>query len=610
MATKLFVNVQAGSIASALVRSPTNLSPVSFPSLVIGDQRDYEIYFVDGLGGYAPWSGDASYIPMLAIGDCGYPSGGTFTLTFGANTTTPLAYNASPAAVQTALQGLASIGSGNVLVSGTAGKYYVAEFTGTLAATNVSEILANFDGLTPAGTVEVSTLVVGGAGINEQQLLNLAINPITYADDWTPITNGWAGTLSVNTLGTVAAFAAAGGILNKTFQVTVQDPVGARTTFVKVAASIQCTIIGPESFAGTNKPQLVTLAQFNAAVFGTNNFSRESLTNTTGNSNITRTSTSRHHTAVVSVTGAASTRTLSLLTTNSPNAGDVIFLSIQPDATPANVIQVRNATSGGTLLETITTDASAQPFFVVAVYSGSAWGLVFSQDDVLNKTGNLAGMANAITSRANLRTVFSRVSSKSANFTVLSSEDGTLFPVSTAGGAVVATLPAHAAGLTVALQKSDGSANSLTTSPATITLLSANASAVLVSDGSSWVIATAYNPIDGGNALTIASNSTGNLTLTPVAPIQTVVMTLTGAASTRIFPIDVTGQAAGNILKIRFLFPATSGIAIELRNASAAGTVLYDFTTDGDNTATPGAYFELYFDGSAWQKLLNVIPVY
>lgn len=90
MATQLFVNVQASSIGSSLVRSATDLTPVTFPTLVVGDGREYELYFVDGEGGFASFSGDASFIPLIAIGECGYPTGGTFTLTFGGNTTTAI----------------------------------------------------------------------------------------------------------------------------------------------------------------------------------------------------------------------------------------------------------------------------------------------------------------------------------------------------------------------------------------------------------------------------------------------------------------------------------------------------------------------------------------
>ena len=48
----------------------------------------------------------------------GSPTGGTFTLTVGAQTTTAIAYNATAAVVQAALAALTTVGAGNVLVTG------------------------------------------------------------------------------------------------------------------------------------------------------------------------------------------------------------------------------------------------------------------------------------------------------------------------------------------------------------------------------------------------------------------------------------------------------------------------------------------------------------
>lgn len=50
----------------------------------------------------------------------GTPTGGTFTITVGANTTAGIAFNAAAATVQSALEAIASVGAGNVVVTGTA----------------------------------------------------------------------------------------------------------------------------------------------------------------------------------------------------------------------------------------------------------------------------------------------------------------------------------------------------------------------------------------------------------------------------------------------------------------------------------------------------------
>ncbi len=84
-------------------------------------------------------------------------TGGTFTLTFlggGVNQTTPpLAYNATAAAVQAALQALSNIGAGNVTCSGgalgTAG--VVCTFGGTMANQPQPLMIVNNGGLTGSG---------------------------------------------------------------------------------------------------------------------------------------------------------------------------------------------------------------------------------------------------------------------------------------------------------------------------------------------------------------------------------------------------------------------------------------------------------------------------
>jgi hypothetical protein len=91
----------------------------------------------------------------------GAPDGGTFTLTYGGQTTAGLAFDATSAAVQTALRGLSSIGSSNVAVTGSAGGPYTVTFQGSLRNTNVAQLTASGAGLTggttPAVGVTTST---------------------------------------------------------------------------------------------------------------------------------------------------------------------------------------------------------------------------------------------------------------------------------------------------------------------------------------------------------------------------------------------------------------------------------------------------------------------
>lgn len=104
-------------------------------------------------------------------------AGGTFTITLDGHTTGNIAYNASSATVQTALQGLVNIGSGNVSVAGSAGGPFTCTFQGALANTSVNAMTG--DGSLLSGIPATVTELIkgsaggggGGAGTNENQLV-------------------------------------------------------------------------------------------------------------------------------------------------------------------------------------------------------------------------------------------------------------------------------------------------------------------------------------------------------------------------------------------------------------------------------------------------------
>lgn len=108
--------------------------------------------------------------------------GGTFTLTFGGNTTGTIAYNASAATVQGALEGLVGIGSGNVSVVKTTdvpsgSQVWTVSFQGALAGADQSQITINTSGLFVFGTkTDVQATDVNGAatGTSEVQTITLA----------------------------------------------------------------------------------------------------------------------------------------------------------------------------------------------------------------------------------------------------------------------------------------------------------------------------------------------------------------------------------------------------------------------------------------------------
>jgi hypothetical protein len=100
-------------------------------------------------------------VQTLAI--TGTPTAGTFRLSFKSVTTATIAYNATAAAVQAALETLSTIGSGNVAATGgpLPGSPVVLTFQGQLAGTNLpmlTVVAPTFTGgTTPAVTITETT---------------------------------------------------------------------------------------------------------------------------------------------------------------------------------------------------------------------------------------------------------------------------------------------------------------------------------------------------------------------------------------------------------------------------------------------------------------------
>lgn len=89
-------------------------------------------------------------------------TGGTYTLSFGGQTTTAIAYNANAAAIQAALAALSTLsGSGDVVVAG-AGPFTIT-FGGRYAGINTAAVTVATGSLT-GGTATIATTTPGGTG--------------------------------------------------------------------------------------------------------------------------------------------------------------------------------------------------------------------------------------------------------------------------------------------------------------------------------------------------------------------------------------------------------------------------------------------------------------
>jgi hypothetical protein len=93
-------------------------------------------------------------------------TGGTFTLTFDGQTTAPIAFNATAAQLQAALEALSTIGPGNV--SATGGDVDAARvditFIGVYAGVDVAQLTPDATALTgTTPTVAISFIQQGGS---------------------------------------------------------------------------------------------------------------------------------------------------------------------------------------------------------------------------------------------------------------------------------------------------------------------------------------------------------------------------------------------------------------------------------------------------------------
>jgi hypothetical protein len=103
---------------------------------------------------------------VQSVAITGGPTGGTYTLTFSGQTTAGIAYNATAAAVQAALEALTNIAPGDVVCAGGPhpGTAVSVTFGGQYAGVNVAEMTASAAGLTggAAPAVTVTTTTPGG----------------------------------------------------------------------------------------------------------------------------------------------------------------------------------------------------------------------------------------------------------------------------------------------------------------------------------------------------------------------------------------------------------------------------------------------------------------
>lgn len=115
------------------------------------------------------WTGAGNVNEVQTVTLSGSPGGGTFALIFEGERTSNIAYNATAATVQAALEALPNIAVGDVGVAGSAGGPYTVTFTGALGGQSVD--LMEWESALTGGTAPTVTVAQTTQGATVQELV-------------------------------------------------------------------------------------------------------------------------------------------------------------------------------------------------------------------------------------------------------------------------------------------------------------------------------------------------------------------------------------------------------------------------------------------------------
>lgn len=183
------------------------------------------------------------------ITESGTVSGGSFTVTFGGDTTPAILYDATAGTIELNLESLDSIPTGECTVSAAIdGGFANLTFTGSLGGQPLAAVVVNSGSLTGGGTYEVTEETPGVLGVSEE--VTIGINDSTTGGTFT-LTHDTNETVPILYNATAAAVESAlealGGDISA---VTVIGGPGPETDWVMtyVATGAELTITG----SGTN----------------------------------------------------------------------------------------------------------------------------------------------------------------------------------------------------------------------------------------------------------------------------------------------------------------------------------------------------------------------
>jgi hypothetical protein len=186
----------------------------------------------------------------------GSPTGGTFTLSYGGQTTAALAYNAAAATVRLALEALSNVAPGDLDVQGSAGGPYQIAFTGNPSAVDYTLFTASATGLTGGTSPAINLTTNNGVGMTNGTALDLAkYTPMDITSAFKP---GFTATNAYDVIGSAVIPYVSLESISYRFGISDQasQQASLRGDSVYYAPGTSWT----EEFAGTNTAsQVVTL---------------------------------------------------------------------------------------------------------------------------------------------------------------------------------------------------------------------------------------------------------------------------------------------------------------------------------------------------------------
>ena len=230
----IYINANATSLSSSRVQSVSSDAAVTFKSFVIADKKDLNLYIVDGSGAYVDISGYSAV--RVGVGGLNKtPTGGTFTLTGGAATST-IAADASADTMDVAITAAQAACS----VSKPSPGVWIITFDANGAQSLPTTDATN---LAPESTVSVKSLVTGDGSTQAVWIIRAFQTPWAYSETWTNIANGVTGSLNFGSENLYKAIGSASS-LSGYFEVELTDTGGNVVTVIQAPVVVTGEVIG------------------------------------------------------------------------------------------------------------------------------------------------------------------------------------------------------------------------------------------------------------------------------------------------------------------------------------------------------------------------------